>query len=114
MKITIVEEKVNSLNYLIVAYDVSKGKLNYFSKFNNSKGEVCELEDIVSNRVKHLERHFIELRTLEEENGFHGVCIACEPTGGYEKKFLHSVFILPENSWQSYHPPHITTLCCSI
>jgi hypothetical protein len=88
MKVTIIEEKVNSLNYLIVAYDVSKGKLNYFSKFNNSKGEVCELEDIVSNRVKHLERHFADLRTLAEENGFHGVCIACEPTGGYEKKFL--------------------------
>ena len=32
MKVTIVEEKVKSLNYLIVAYDVSKGKLNYFSK----------------------------------------------------------------------------------
>ncbi len=88
MKVTIVEEKINSLNYLIVAYDVSKGKLNYFSKFNNPAGEVCELEDIVSNRVKHLERHFSELRTVAENNGFHGVCIACEPTGGYEKKFL--------------------------
>lgn len=88
MKVTIVEEKVKSLNYLIVAYDVSKGKLNYFSKFYNPKGETCELEGIVSNRIKHLERHFSELKTVAENNKFNGICIACEPTGGYEEKFL--------------------------
>jgi len=88
MKVTVVKEKVKSLNYLIVAYDVAKNKINYFSKFKNPKGDICQIEGIIVNRVKHLEQHFAQLRTIADENGFQGICLACEPTGGYEKKFL--------------------------
>jgi transposase len=88
MKITIVKEEVKSLNYLIVAYDVSKAKLNYFSKFKNQTGDICEIEGEVINRVKRLQDHFSELRSIATNNDYQGVCIACEPTGGYEKKIL--------------------------
>ena len=28
------------------------------------------------------------MRSLAEQEGFHGVCVICEPTGGYEKLLL--------------------------
>jgi len=88
MKVTIVEEKIKSLNYLIVAYDVSKGKLNYFIKLNNEAGDVCKTEGEIVNRAKHLEGHFAEVKSIADKYGYPGVCVVCEPTGGYEKKFL--------------------------
>lgn len=88
MKVTIVEEKSKSLNYLIVAYDVSKDKLNYFIKFNNKADDVCKTEGEIVNRAKRLEGHFAEVKSIADRHGYSGVCVVCEPTGGYEKKFL--------------------------
>lgn len=87
MEIKTVTEEIKSLNYLIVAYDISKHKHNYFTSFYSGL-EKRESEGVILNKTNALQMHFNELQVLAKNEGFHGVRVICEPTGGYEKRLL--------------------------
>lgn len=87
MEIKTVTEEVKSLNYLIVAYDISKHKHNYYTSFYSGL-EKRESEGVILNKTNALQKHFEELHALAKNEGFHGVRVVCEPTGGYEKRLL--------------------------
>lgn len=87
MKVKTLKPEIKSLNYLTVAYDVSKYKHNYYARFE-SNGELLEIEGEISNKMEATKAHFSELRALQKEHGFDSIHIACESTGGYEKALL--------------------------
>ena len=85
VKTTIV--KSNSNYKLIVGYDISKYKHNFYSSFQNLNIKKV-LEGIVDSSRKELLKHFSELKDFAENNGYTSIIVACEPTGGYENSFL--------------------------
>ena len=70
-----------------MAYDVSKNKHNYYTSFSVGR-ENKESEGEMPNKTKSIIKHFTDVRDLADTNGFHGVIVVCEPTGGYEKVLL--------------------------
>jgi len=87
MKVKSTIDKSNSVLKLIVGYDISKFKHNYYSRFK-SEGLINEIEGVVGSSRKELNRHFTNLREQATKYGFSIIQVACEPTGGYEKTFL--------------------------
>ena len=87
MQIKTLKPEIKSLNYLIVAYDISKYKHNFYTHFTIGS-ESMESEGEIKSPVKTVISHFENLEKLKETYNFHGVLIVCEPTGGYEKSLL--------------------------
>ena len=87
MHIKTLQPEIKSLNYLIVAYDISKYKHNFYTHFTIDS-ESMESEGEIKSPMKSVISHFEDLVKLKETYNFHGVQIVCEPTGGYEKALL--------------------------
>jgi transposase len=78
---------VKSENLIAVCCDVSKDKLDIFGRLDVD-GSLFEMTDTVTNRSSVVLRHIGEWQAVAESHGYDGVLVACEPTGGYEKKLL--------------------------
>ncbi len=88
MKVKTTTVKSKSVRKLIVGYDISKFKHNYYSSFSDNN--LCnEIEGVVLSSRKELNCHFLELRKLAAKHGYSTIVVACEPTGGYEKSFIN-------------------------
>ena len=87
MHIKTLKPDIKSLNYLIVAYDISKHKHNFFTHFNVGSASM-KSEGEVKSSMKEVTAHFERLEEIKETYGFNGVRIVCEPTGAYEKTLL--------------------------
>lgn len=87
LNVKLEEQKINSLNYLHLGYDVSKFKHNFFTKFDKNT-KTLVLEDQIGSKISEMKDHFDEVQEFAKANGFQGVIVACEPTGGYEKNLL--------------------------
>ena len=87
MQIKTLQPEIKSLNYLIVAYDISKYKHNFYTHFTIDS-ESMESEGEIKSPMKSVISHFEDLVKLKETYNFHAVQIVCEPTGGYEKALL--------------------------
>ena len=83
MKVKSTIDRYNTVKKLIVGYDISKFKHNYYSSFTSDK-KVHEMEGVVGSSRKELNSHFTNLRQRATQYGFSIIQVACEPTGGYE------------------------------
>ena len=87
MKVTTIQADTQPSNNMIVAYDISKHKHNFFISFEHGTlNKECEGE--ISSKSRSVATHFAEIQILAKEYGFDDICIVCEPTGGYEKALL--------------------------
>ena len=77
-----------SIPRLIIGYDISKFKHNFYSTFSSVK-QNHKIEGVVGSSRKELNSHFTNLREQANNYGFDIVEVVCEPTGGYEKTFIN-------------------------
>lgn len=87
MKITTTKRNVNPNDELLLCFDVSKAKLNLFSRFDQA-GRTVRLEDEIDNATGAIEHVLARCATLAEEAGLRALRVLAEPTGGYEDKLL--------------------------
>ena len=89
MKVTIRSEEFKLEATLVVCFDVSKDKLNYFFCYRDATdGQRRECEAHFSNRTPVIERQLREFRALGQQQGLPELLVVCEPTGGYERSLL--------------------------
>jgi transposase len=87
LSVTPVAPTVKSENLFPVCCDVSKDKLDIYSRFGDDRTSF-EMTDTVKNHSTAIVRQIGQWRQLAESCGYDGVLVVCEPTGGYEKKLL--------------------------
>jgi len=87
MNISIAKAEVKTQQKLVVAMDVGKEKLTSYSPFVRD-GMSLMLSDEIENRSNAIRGAFLDYRKLADMEGFSGVHVLCEPTGGYEKNLL--------------------------
>lgn len=87
MKTTVRKSEGKQIPTLIVSYDVSKHKNDYYSEFL-SKDDTYEIDGIVQNKTEKLDKHLDEIEAIKVKYGFLQVKIVCEATGGYEKLLI--------------------------
>jgi transposase len=79
----------NPGEYVVVAVDVSKAKLNWYTEEPSPVGRIVEREGLIANRT----RAIVELvKGLLEMSARHGrrLLVVCESTGGYERTLLRT------------------------
>lgn len=79
---------VKAENLLPVAFDVSQKKLNCYSQWGEHI--IHSFEDEFANRISAIEDKIKAFNYYAVENGFNGLHIICEPTGGYEQKLMQT------------------------
>ena len=88
MNIKTVKRQVKDISCLIVAYDVSKNKHDYYTQFDIGS-DTTEVTGITSSQTDKVQEHFGEIQALADKHKFNFVKIVCEPTGGYEKVLMN-------------------------
>lgn len=93
MKITKLNPVVKTAKPLIIAFDVSKNSLNYYSELqiellSGALTQIHTLEDSFKNSTKLIEEHLKNLDSFAKKNGFSGLHVVCESTGPYNFKLL--------------------------
>ena len=86
MKVSKKLAKVNANEQLIIAFDVSKDKLDLYTEYG--QGVVTSIEDSFANQSPLIETKLDELAALAATNGFNGLHIVCEATASYELKLM--------------------------
>lgn len=86
--------RVNTTNRMTVAFDVSKGSLNYYSEVRgkvagNSCHEVETIDDCVTNGTEVVTDTLRMLERFAKERGYAGLHVVCEPTGCYSDCLMH-------------------------
>lgn len=87
--------KINTIkteNKLAIAFDIGQQKLNCYSQWGN---EIIHFfEDEFINRIPVIEAKLVSFYDYAVKNGFNGLHIVCEPTGGYEQKLMQTALRL--------------------
>jgi len=87
MKCTIQVQRINS-NLLQVAVDVGRDSLYAYSELPLENNAVRALEEIIPNRNQPVLQFLDQLAAIAREHRFAGLCILCEPSGGFEQRLL--------------------------
>jgi len=85
--------KIDTTNKMTVAFDVSSGKMGYYSEITgkiagNSCKEVVEVQDEIRNTTGAIRKTILELADLAAQRGYSGLHIVCEPTGSYSDALM--------------------------
>lgn len=88
MKMYLKTEKVNKKEKLLVAFDVSKDKLDFHTEHVDPLGKISCWEDSFANQSDVIIAKLKEISQFGIERGFNGLHVVCETTGGYEMKLL--------------------------
>jgi hypothetical protein len=87
MKCTIQVQRINS-NLLQVTVDVGRDSLYAYSELPLENNAVRALEEIIPNRNQPVLQFLDQLAAIAREHRFAGLCILCEPSGGFEQRLL--------------------------
>lgn len=92
MKVTELNSFVKSSKRLILAVDVCKDGLDYYSELETditkSVAVTNSIEGSIKNSTKEIEAHLKELEQFVSKAGYQGLHVVCEPTGFYSTKLL--------------------------
>jgi hypothetical protein len=75
-------------NLLPVTFDVGKAALFAYTEVPLAHNAANCLEETVPNRNASILKALDQFHTLATQHGFKGLCILCEPTGGFENRLL--------------------------
>jgi transposase len=75
-------------NLLKVTFDVGKDSLYAYTELPLAANAVNCIEETISNRNRPILKALEQFKNLAVQHGFVGLCILCEPTGGYERRLL--------------------------
>lgn len=87
MKTTIHLNSLNS-NLLKITFDVGKDHLYAYTELPLGSNAHKAIEEVLPNRNEPILKVLAQFKSLATEQGLNGVCILCEPTGGYERRLL--------------------------
>ena len=87
MKTTIHLNSINS-NLLKVTFDVGKDTLYAYTELPLGTNAHKAVEEVLPNRNEPILKGLAQFKALATEHGLAGLCILCEPTGGYERRLL--------------------------
>ena len=77
---------IKAENLLAVAFDVSMDKLNCYSQWGDKT--IHFFNDEFENRIPTIGKKLNDFFSYAQSQGFAGLHIVCEPTGGYENKLI--------------------------
>jgi len=89
MKITTHTRPVNPQHELLACFDVSKHTLNLFCQYAHGDSQI-RLEDELPNATGAIEETLARLQDVAQREGFSGLRVLCESTGGYERALLQT------------------------
>jgi transposase len=75
-------------NLLKVTVDVGRESLYAYTELPLQANAAHCLEETIPNRNQPIIRALEQFSQLARQHGFEGLCVLCEPTGGYERRLL--------------------------
>ncbi len=86
-----IDREVNTDQRLTVCVDVSRDWLDGFALHTHgARGGASTIDVRCRNTMETIEQQPSELYEYAQETGLEGLCVVCEPTGGFERKLLRS------------------------
>ena len=70
----------------MVCFDVSKEKLDRYGTHPRPGATDRETTVTIERKADQIEEQLSELASYAEEHGLNGLCVVCEPTGGYDRE----------------------------
>lgn len=82
--------KLNPINpnLLKITFDIGKDSLYAYTELPLAAQALNCIEETIPNRNQPILKALEQFKGLAAEHGFTGVCVLCEPTGGYERRLL--------------------------
>ena len=88
MKFTHSIYKIKPQDRLLVAFDVSKDKLNFYLVYGTEN--MLKAQGEIKNRTIDIEKCLTDLKNLALQHQYPALHVLCEPTGAYEKNLLRT------------------------
>jgi transposase len=88
MNVQDLPRKVNAADQLVVCFDVSKEKLDGYAIHVRTGAVDREITVSIDRKADQIEEQLSELSGYAEKHGLDGLCVVCEPTGGYDEELL--------------------------
>jgi transposase len=80
--------KINAADQLVVCFDVSKDHLDGYAIHVRRGAVDREITVSINRRTDQIEEQLNELAEYAERHDLNGLCVVCEPTGGYDEELL--------------------------
>jgi transposase len=88
MKVQDLPRRINATDQLVVCFDISKEKLDGYAIHTRTGAPDREVTVTIKRRTDQIEEQLNELASYAGEHGLDGLCVVCEPTGGYDEELL--------------------------
>ena len=88
MNVQDLPRRINANDELVVCFDVSKEKLDGYAIHSRMGASDREITVTIDRRADQIEEQLSELSSYADEHGLDGLCVVCEPTGGYDQELL--------------------------
>jgi len=88
MNVQDLPRRINANDELVVCFDVSKKKLDGYAIHSRTGASDREITVTLDRRADQIEEQLSELSSYADEHGLDGLCVVCEPTGGYDQELL--------------------------
>jgi transposase len=75
-------------NLLKVTFDIGKDSLYAYTELPLTHPAVNCIEETIPNRNQPVLQALEQFKSLALQHGFAGICVLCEPTGGFERRLL--------------------------
>lgn len=88
MNVQDLPRKINATDQLVVCFDVSKEKLDGYAIHVRRGAVDREITVSLDRRADQIEEQLYELADYANRHDLSGLCVVCEPTGGYDEELL--------------------------
>jgi len=88
MNVQDLPRKINAADQLVVCFDVSKDRLDGYAIHVRRGAVDREITVSIERKTDQIEEQLQELDDYAERHDLSGLCVVCEPTGGYDKELL--------------------------
>jgi transposase len=79
---------VSAIDQLVVRFDVSKDHLDGYAIHVRRGAVDREITVLLDRKADRIEEQLDELDDYADRHDLSGLCVVCEPTGGYDEKLL--------------------------
>jgi len=88
MKIQELPRKINAHEELVVCFDVGKDALEGYALHLRRGAPDRQITLSIDRKTNQIEEKLDELADYADEENLEGLCVICEPTGGYDQELL--------------------------
>ena len=88
MNVQDLPRKINAADQLVVCFDVSKEQLDGYAIHVRRGAVDREITVSIDRKADQIEEQLDELAMYADRHDLDGLCVVCEPTGGYDEELL--------------------------